>query len=121
MLDIASLAEPKHAGFNLLFLILAALMLSACGGTKIYNNDKTIVYNNSIYNVSSVKQISTSTTAKLGDDSTVDLQGADKKKVQSLLEANGPIFVTMKFNLDNHDMVYRANSVSTYSEYSRMK
>lgn len=113
--------KPGHSGLQLLLLTLAALMLSACGSTKVYNNDKTIVYNNNIYNVSSVKQIGTSVTGKLADDSTVDLTGADKKKVQSLLKTNGPIFVTMKFNLDNDEMVYRAKSVSKYSEYSRMK
>lgn len=121
MLNITPFVKSKHPGLHLLLLILAALMLSACGSTKVYNNDKTIVYKDNIYNVSAVKQIGTSVTGKLADDSTVDLSGADKKKVQSLLKASGPIFVTMKFNLDSDEMVYRAKSVSKYSEYSRMK
>ena len=106
---------------RLLALSACVLMLSGCGGTKVYNNDKTVVYRDNIYNVSTVRQIGTEVTAKLADDSVVDLTHADKRKVQDLLKESSPVFVTMKFDLDSDEIIYRAKSVSKYSEYSRMK
>lgn len=121
MPQLISKAVSNHAGMRLLIVSVALLMLGACGGTKVYNNDKTIVYRDNIYNVSTVKQIGTDVSAKLADDSVVDLTHADKKAVQSLLKANDNMFVTMKFELDSDDLVYRAKSVKKYSDYSRMR
>ena len=52
--------------------VLTTLLLSGCGGTKVYNVDKTIVYKNSMYNVSSVKQIIANASGKLSDGSEVN-------------------------------------------------
>jgi hypothetical protein len=100
---------------------MTVLLLTACGGTKVYNNDKTIVYRDSIYNVSTVKQISNKTTGKLSDDSVVNLKGANKKKVQGLIKENGSIYVRMSFNLDEQEMLYRAKAVDNWSDYNRMQ
>jgi len=116
-----SISLTKQSGFRLLAISIAALIISACGSTKIYNNDKTIVYRDNIYNISTVKQIGTDVTAKLTDGRTVNLTRADKKKVQSLLKESGSMFVTMKFELDSDDLVYRTKTVKKYNEYSRMK
>lgn len=121
MHTITTSIKSKRSELRLLALALTVLMLSACGSTKVYTNDKTVVYKGDIYNVSAVKQIDSSVTAKLADGSTVDLTQADKKKVQSVLKANGPAYVTMKFNLDSGELVYRAKSVNKYSDYSKMR
>ena len=113
--------KSKNAGLRLLALSVAVLILSACGSTKVYNNDKTIVYRDTIYNISTVKQIGTDVSGKLPDGSIVSLNTADKKEVQALLQKSAPVFISMKFELDDADMVYRAKSVSKYSDYSRMK
>jgi hypothetical protein len=101
--------------------IMTMLLLTACGSTKVYNNDKTIVYRDTIYNVSTVKQIRSKTTGKLSDDSVVNLKGANKKKVQGLIKENGSVYVRMSFDLDEQEMLYRAKSVDNWSDYSRMQ
>jgi hypothetical protein len=101
--------------------IMTMLLLTACGSTKVYNNDKTIVYRDTIYNVSTVKQIRSKTTGKLSDDSVVNLKGADKKKVQGLIKENGSVYVRMSFDLDEQEMLYRAESVDNWGDYNRMQ
>jgi hypothetical protein len=120
---ISSSKAQKRFGRTLVLAgsILTMLFLVGCGSTKVYNNDKTIVYRDSIYNVSTVKQIGSKTTGKLSDDSTISLKGANKKKVQSLIKENGAVYVRMSFMLDDQEMLYRAKSVDNYSDYSRMQ
>lgn len=100
--------------------ILTILLFTACGSTKVYNNDKTVVYNGSVYNVSKAKQINSKITGKLSDDSIVNLKGADKKKVEGLIKENGSIYVRMAFGLDEQELLYRAKSVDRWSDYNRM-
>jgi hypothetical protein len=99
--------------------VLTVLLLSACGGTKVYNNDKTVVYRDAVYNVSKVKQINQKITGKIADDSSVNLRGADRKQIEAYL-AEGPMYVRMAFALDDQEMLYRASSITKYSEYSSM-
>ena len=101
--------------------ILTLFLLTACGSTKVYNNDKTVVYDGSVYNVSNAKQISSVITGKLADDNIVNLRGADRKKIEGLLKENGSIYVRMSFMLDEQEMLYRAKSVDKWSDYNRMQ
>ena len=101
--------------------ILTVLLFTACGSTKVYNNDKTVVYNGSVYNVSNARQISSTITGKLSDDSIVNLRGADKKRVEGLIRENGSVYVRMAFGLDDQEMLYRAKSVDRWSDYNRMQ
>lgn len=124
MFNLTKSSSLNDGSFRILLLsaLIAGLtLLSACGGTKVYNNDKTIVYRGEIYNISTVKQIGSEATAKLADGSTVDISRADKKEIQSLLKQNDSMFVSMDFKLDDEHMPYRANTVKKYSDYSRMK
>lgn len=118
-------SSRTHRRFNRAVVMAASIMtmilLTGCGSTKVYNNDKTIVYRDSIYNVSKVRQINTSVSGKLSDDSTINLKGTDKKKVQSLIKENGSVYVRMAFELDDQEMLYRAKSVDSWSDYSRMQ
>lgn len=104
----------------LVILFLSALLLTGCGGTKVYKNDKTIAYNGSIYNLSNVMQIGTSNTGKLSNDETVNLKGADRKKIEAYLKDSGPMYVRMAFDFDEKEMLYRASSVDSWSAYSKM-
>jgi hypothetical protein len=99
--------------------VLTVLLLTACGSTKVYNNDKTVVYNGAVYNVSKVKQMHSKISGKLADESSVDLRGADRKQIEAYLE-QGPMYVRMAFGLDDQEMLYRASSISKWSEYSKM-
>jgi hypothetical protein len=100
--------------------IMAILLLAGCGSTKVYNNDKTVVYNGAVYNLSKVKQIQHKISGKLSDSETVSLRGADRKQVEAYLKEYDSIYVRMAFGLDDQEMLYRASSVSKWSEYSSM-
>ncbi|MCW8926101.1 MAG: hypothetical protein OQJ84_07585 [Xanthomonadales bacterium] len=100
--------------------VLAILVLTACGSTKVYNNDKTVVYNGAVYNVSKVRQMSAKITGKLADESSVNLKGADRKKIEAYLD-QGPMYVRMAFALDDQEMLYRASSVSNWNDYNTMQ
>jgi hypothetical protein len=101
--------------------ILSILLLSGCiSSSRVYNNDKTVVYNGAVYNLASVKQIESSINGKLSDNNTVDLKNADRKQVEAYLKEYGSIYVRMAFNFDGREMLYRAGAVKKWSEYSKM-
>jgi hypothetical protein len=106
--------------FMLTASIMTILLLTACGSTKVYNNDKTVVYNGAVYNISKVNQITSKISGKLADDSNVDLRGADRKQIEAYLD-QGPMYVRMAFGLDDKEMLYRASSVKKWNEYSKMQ
>ncbi len=56
-------------------MLLIAASLVVCGSTKVYTADKTVVYKESVYNVSNVKVFTAKNEAVLADKSTVDLKG----------------------------------------------
>jgi len=112
-------ANTRNHAILLLASMLTVLLLTACGGTKVYNNDKTVVYNGAVYNVSKVKQMTSKITGKIADESSVSLRGADRKQIESYLE-QGPMYVRMAFLLDDQEMLYRASSVTKWSDYNKM-
>jgi len=116
-------ATPRRAGKTLVFIasVLTMLLLIGCGGTKVYKNDKTVVYNGAVYNLSNVMQIDSLNTGKLSDTKTVSLKGADRKQIEAYLKEYGSIYVRMAFDLDGKEMLYRASSVDNWSAYSKMQ
>ena len=119
--SISNSKTTRQFGRSIAFFasIMIILLLTACGGTKVYNNDKTVVYNGAVYNMSQLRQIASKISGKLSEDSTVNLANADRKQVEAYLE-NGPVYVRMAFGLDDKEMLYRASSVSKWSEYNKM-
>lgn len=115
----AKMYRSSGRALTLIASVLTILLLTACGGTKVYNNDKTVVYRDAVYNISKVKQITAKITGKTADDSNVNLNGADKKQIEAYLD-QGPMYVRMAFLLDEQEMLYRASSVTKWSEYSKM-
>ena len=99
--------------------IMTILLVTACGSTKVYNNDKTVVYRDAVYNISKVKQINSKISGKLADDTSVNLAGVERKQIEAYLD-QGPMYVRMAFGLDEQEMLYRASSVTKWSEYSSM-
>ncbi len=118
---MSNLFNSRRVRFSLTLAasVLTLLLLTSCGSTKVYNNDKTVVYNGAIYNVSKIKQMTAKITGKLADESSVNLRGADRKKIEAYLD-QGPMYVRMAFALDDQEMLYRASSISKWSDYNKM-
>ena len=125
MINAVNLSHVQHrlgraivfATFVLSFILLAGCVASA----KVYQNDKTVVYNGATYNLANVKQIKSKISGKLSDTNTVDLLNADKKQIEAYLKEYNTIYVRMAFDFDDQEMLYRASSVTKYSDYSKMK
>lgn len=108
-----------QAIFTLLIALVASLALAGCGGTKVYDTSKTIVYNDSIYQVTDVRQISTRIEGVTADKRTINLKNMDKSGISDAIEENDPLFVRMIFDLDDQEMVYFASEIDSYRDYSR--
>ena len=117
----SSLDHAKRIGA--LSLAVCMLMLMACGGTKVYTADKTIVYRDNIYNMSSVQRIGTRKEIKLPDGEVINSSNMDKKQVQAIFKENPKtdLMVSMIFEFDDKEMVYLRAKSDSYSEYSRME
>ena len=114
-----TLAVAKYSGTFLLAFIM--LLMAACGGTKVYNVDKTITYRDSLYNMSTVRQVSGREEAKLESGDVVQLRNKEKKELEQFFKANPETMVTMIVDLDDQEMVYLRMQVKNYSEYSRLR
>ena len=86
-------------------MLLIAASLVVCGSTKVYTADKTVVYKDSVYNVSNVKVFTAKNEAVLADKSTVNLKGMDKKDFNALLDKEKLVFVRQGFQQDDNELV----------------
>ncbi len=106
----------------LIVSVLAMLLLAGCiSSSRVYNNDKNIVYRGTMYNMANVKQTRSVITGTLAGDKQVDLKNADRKQVEAYLDQNPSMFVKMAFEFDDQELVYRASSVKKWSEFSKMR
>lgn len=101
---------------------LSMLLLAGCiSSSKIYNNDKNVVYRGTMYNMANVKQIRSVIVGTMENDKEVTLTNADRKQVEAYLDESSPIFVKMSFEFDDQELVYRANNVDNWRDFSKMK
>ena len=105
---------------SILFALLTTIALAGCGGTKVYDTSKTIVYNGAVYQVTDVKQISTRIEGVTPDKQTINLKNKDKSAISDAIDDNDPLFVRMIFDLDEEELVYFASEVDSYRDYNRM-
>lgn len=101
-------------------LVILAASLTACGSTKVYTADKTMVYKDAIYNVSNVRIFKPTNQAILADKSTVELRGMDKREFNALLDKEKSVFVRQGFMLDQDELVYQATNVDSWSDFNKM-
>ena len=105
--------------FSLALLAALTLLLSGCGGTKVYETTRTIVYQGNIYQVTDVKRIRRINEAQTGDQGTVDLTGMSREAITSLIESHQPLPVRMAFMLDDQELPYSNGPVSSWRAYDR--
>ncbi len=102
-------------------LLLAAIMaLPGCGSTKVYTNDKTLVYRGDLYNLSNVQRLSSRVEGKLPNGDKVNLKRMDKKEINKLLDEHSSFVVTSYVVMDDKDMVFQNSRVKSYSDVSKM-
>lgn len=102
-------------------LLLAAIMaLPGCGSTKVYTNDKTLVYRGDLYNLSNVQRLGSRVEGKLPNGDKVNMKRMDKKEINKLLDEHSSFVVTTYIEMDDKDMVYQNSRVKSYSDVSNM-
>jgi hypothetical protein len=102
--------------------VLSMLLLAGCiSSSKVYNNDKNVVYNGTMYNLANVKQIKSTITGKTESGEEINLANADRKAVEALLYKESSVYVRMAFEFDDQEMLYRASNVEKWNQYSKMK
>ncbi len=105
-----------------LVVLISAMLLTACGSTKVYENSKTLVVRGTIYNVTDTKVFTSKTTAILADKSQMDVRDYERKEFEMLLEQNGgSVFVRQTIDMDDQEVVYRAKPIDSWSDFRRMK
>lgn len=119
-----SSTTPRRFGRTLVLLasVFSMLLLTGCiSSSKVYNNDKNVVYRGTMYNLANVKQIRSVITGTLDEDKEVTLTNADRKQVEAYLDQSSSMFVRMLFEFDDQELVYRANTVESWRDYNKMK
>jgi hypothetical protein len=115
------LKNPSVTRLLVVLLAFCTLTIAGCGSTKVYTADKTVLYNDDLFNMSGVQQISSRVEGTLPDGTVENMKGMDKKAVNALLDQSSPIMVSMVVQMDQSEMIYRRQKITKYSEYSSMK
>ena len=100
---------------------VAVVVAAACGGTKVINEQKTIVYGGNTINVTNVVHIGSKITAKLPNGEINDLTMADEAAVQELLTAHKTLDVTSSLTFDDQSLTYEAKTISSAKELEKMR
>lgn len=101
-------------------LVLGILSLAACGSTKVYTADKTVVYQDSVYNVSNVKVFTRKSSGQLMDQSIVNLMNMEEAEFNTLLARSPSVQVRQGFLLDELELLYQQGSVSSWKELKKL-
>jgi len=110
-----------YARYIAVFLLaLSVVSMAACGSTKVYTAQKTIVYRGDIYNLGNIQKVGSRVEGTLTGGDVVNMRSLDKKGVEALLKENSSLTVSAIVELDDKDMVYRRSPVTKYSQYSSM-
>ena len=105
---------------GILAAVLCALLLSGCGSTKVYTADKTLVYKDSLYNLSSVRTFSSAIRTREGTNPPVDVRNTDKKGWGEIT-SGGPVQVESVIVMDDQELVYERRTISRWSDFDRMR
>ena len=94
--------------------------LSACGTTKVITADKSIVYQNSVYNASNIQMFTYVSEAVISPTETIALTNVDKNQFNAILKSHNPLTVRQVVKLDDREMVYQTKSVDSWSDFQDM-
>jgi hypothetical protein len=104
-----------------LLLLAGIVALPGCGSTtKVYTNDKTLVYRGDLYNLSNVQRLGSRVEGKLPNGDKVNMKQMDKKEINKLLDEHSSFVVTSYVEMDDKEMVFQNGRVDSYSDVSSM-
>jgi hypothetical protein len=106
--------------FAVLLLLAGIVALPGCGSTKVYTNDKTLVYRSNLYNLSNVQRLGSRVEGTLPNGDKINLAQMDKKEINKLLDDHSSLVVTTFVEMDDKDMVYQNSKIKSYSDFSTM-
>jgi len=104
----------------ILLLLAGIVALPGCGSTKVYTNDKTMVYRGDLYNLSNVQRLGSRVEGKLPNGDKVNMKQMDKKEINRLLDEHESFLVTSYVEMDGKEMVFQNSRVDSYSDVSAM-
>ncbi len=105
----------------ILLLLAGIVALPGCfSSTKVYTNDKTLVYKGDLYNLSNVQKLGSRVEGTLPNGDKVNMKQMDKKEINRLLDEHESFQVTTFVEMDDKDMVYENRRVDSYSDVSKM-
>ncbi len=105
----------------ILLLLAGIVALPGCGSTtKVYTNDKTLVYRGDLFNLSNVQKLGYRVEGTLPNGDKVNMKQMDKKEINGLLDEHESFQVTTFVEMDDKEMVYENRRVDSYSDVSKM-
>ena len=105
----------------ILLLLAGIVALPGCfSSTKVYTNDKTLVYKGDLYNLSNVQKLGYRVEGTLPNGDKVNMKQMDKKEINGLLDEHESFQVTTFVEMDDKEMVYENRRVDSYSDVSKM-
>jgi hypothetical protein len=103
-----------------LMIVFCVVGLAACGSTKVYTADKTLVHGGTLYNVSSVKAFSTAVRGTPSNGDRINLKNADRKTFSAHVEQHGPLSVETVIMLDDRELIYERRTIKNSSDFQKM-
>jgi hypothetical protein len=102
-------------------LVLLALALTGCGGTKVLTAQKSIVYDDRIYNVSAVEEVRPIREIILPGGDTRDLSRMNDREVRELFRDHEQLRVRFSVMLDERELSYARGTVGRAGEVKRIQ
>ena len=105
-----------------LLLLASMIALPGCiSSTKVYQNDKTLVYGNNTYNLANVKRLGTRIEGTVEGVEKFRMDQMGKSEINQLLVEHTTIQVTTSIVMDDRGFNYQNVKVKSYSDFSKAK
>ena len=114
------MAQSFSRNRTLVAVAAAMLLVAGCGGTKVYDLDKTVVLHGNMYNVTDTKSFTSRVEGTLPSGEVVNLARAEKDDIERYTD-QGPMRVTTAFVLDGQDIIYESVDVEKWSEFRKLR
>ena len=101
-------------------VMIALLVLTACGSTKVYTAEKTMTYQGSLYTLTGVSKISSQVEAETSEGEILDLRPVNKAQFKALVDKHGPLGVTTTIDIGEEEIAIQTATVEKYSDLEKM-